>query len=135
LIVGFIVYSAARFAGMIKDPEVSEPMEMGAKPALTATADPEDEPPQFCDHVQQRETGIDGLHQRETESKKRTLWLPTLSLHANPPLTYTLCVCPPTADHPHGFPSPRKYANSDMFAFPRIIAPAASNPSTSGALA
>jgi len=47
-IVGFIVYSEALFAGMIRLPEVSDPIEIGAKPALTATPDPEDEPPQFC---------------------------------------------------------------------------------------
>jgi len=43
-----MVYSAARLAGMIRLPDVSDPMDIGAKPALTATAEPDDEPPQFC---------------------------------------------------------------------------------------
>jgi hypothetical protein len=45
--VGLIVYNAARIAGLVSEPAVSVPIDMGAKPALTPTADPEDEPPGF----------------------------------------------------------------------------------------
>ena len=43
--VTFKVYSAARSAGKIKDPEVSSPNAMGAYPAATAIEGPEDDPP------------------------------------------------------------------------------------------
>ena len=46
-IVGFIAYNAALLAGMIMLPQVSVPIEIGAKPALTPTAEPVDEPPGF----------------------------------------------------------------------------------------
>jgi len=46
-IVGLIVYNAALPPGMIREPSVSVPMEIGANPALTATAEPEDDPPVF----------------------------------------------------------------------------------------
>jgi len=49
--VGFIVYSAARLAGIISEPDVSVPMEIGAKPAATQTAEPEDDPPVFYSYV------------------------------------------------------------------------------------
>lgn len=42
--VGLMVYKAARFAGMTRLPQVSVPMEIGAKPAETATADPAEDP-------------------------------------------------------------------------------------------
>jgi hypothetical protein len=54
--VGFIVYKAARLAGMIREPDVSVPMEMGEKPAATQTALPEEEPPVFCDPRQNSES-------------------------------------------------------------------------------
>jgi len=38
------VYKAARFAGITSDPTVSVPIAMGANPAETPTAEPEDEP-------------------------------------------------------------------------------------------
>ena len=43
-----IVYKAARIAGFVREPLKSAPMERGAKPALTDTADPVDEPDGFC---------------------------------------------------------------------------------------
>jgi hypothetical protein len=46
-IVGLIVYKAALVAGMFKDPSVSVPIDMGANPAATPTAEPDDDPPQF----------------------------------------------------------------------------------------
>jgi hypothetical protein len=46
-IVGLIVYNAALVAGMFKDPSVSVPIDMGANPAATPTAEPDDDPPQF----------------------------------------------------------------------------------------
>ena len=46
-----IVYNAARIAGFVKDPLKSAPMETGAKPALTATADPVEEPEGFYSSV------------------------------------------------------------------------------------
>lgn len=45
--VGRMVYSAARPAGNISEPSVSVPMENGAYPAETATAEPEEEPDGF----------------------------------------------------------------------------------------
>jgi hypothetical protein len=33
---------------MMRDPIVSVPIDIGEKPAATATAEPEDEPPGFC---------------------------------------------------------------------------------------
>jgi hypothetical protein len=45
--VGLIVYRADRSLGMMSDPIVSVPIEMGEKPAATATAEPEEEPPGF----------------------------------------------------------------------------------------
>lgn len=47
LIVGFMVYSAALSLGIINEPMVSVPTEIGQKPAATATAEPELEPPGF----------------------------------------------------------------------------------------
>ena len=44
--VTFKVYSAARSAGKIKDPEVSSPNAMGVYPAETAIEGPEDDPPE-----------------------------------------------------------------------------------------
>ena len=49
-IVGFNVNKAALPAGIINDPCVSVPIENGAKPALTETAEPEEEPPGFYIH-------------------------------------------------------------------------------------
>jgi hypothetical protein len=46
-IVGLIVYNAALLAGIIKEPSVSVPMAMGANPAETATALPDEDPPGF----------------------------------------------------------------------------------------
>lgn len=43
-IVGLIVYKAALPAGHIKDPSVSAPMDTGAYPADTPTAEPEEDP-------------------------------------------------------------------------------------------
>lgn len=43
--VGFNAYSAALFAGVIKDPIVSVPIESVLKPDATATADPVEDPP------------------------------------------------------------------------------------------
>jgi hypothetical protein len=43
--VGRMVYKPARVHGVIKEPHVSVPNATGANPALTATADPVDEPP------------------------------------------------------------------------------------------
>lgn len=43
--VGFSVYNPARVAGTTKEPSVSVPIETGASPAATATAEPDDEPP------------------------------------------------------------------------------------------
>lgn len=45
--VGLIVYNAALVAGILSEPLVTVPMEIGAKPAATPTADPEEELPQF----------------------------------------------------------------------------------------
>ena len=42
--VGFTVYSEARVAGLTRDPNVSEPIAIGARPALVAIALPEEEP-------------------------------------------------------------------------------------------
>src|SRR5580700_2857730 len=47
-IVGFIVYKAALPAGHTKDPSVSVPIDIGAYPAETATAEPEDDPEGLC---------------------------------------------------------------------------------------
>ena len=41
---GFKVYSEALMEGVTSDPSVSVPRAIGANPALTAMADPEDEP-------------------------------------------------------------------------------------------
>ena len=41
------VYSAARMAGFVNDPLQSAPIETGAKPALTPTAEPVDDPDGF----------------------------------------------------------------------------------------
>ena len=41
------VYRAARIAGLVRDPLKSAPIEIGAKPALTATAEPLDDPDGF----------------------------------------------------------------------------------------
>lgn len=46
--VGFIVYSAPRLAGTIRDPSVSVPREAGAYPAVTPTVEPDDDPAGFC---------------------------------------------------------------------------------------
>jgi hypothetical protein len=46
-IVGFMVYKAARLAGMMREPDVSVPMEIGEKPAETQTALPDEDPPVF----------------------------------------------------------------------------------------
>lgn len=45
--VGLIVYRAALAAGDTRDPSVSVPIESGAYPAETATADPVDDPQGF----------------------------------------------------------------------------------------
>ena len=45
--VGLIVYRATLAAGTMREPSVSVPTENGAKPAETATAEPEDEPEGF----------------------------------------------------------------------------------------
>lgn len=45
--VGLIVYKAARPEGHTNDPSVSVPMEKGAYPAATETAEPEDDPEVF----------------------------------------------------------------------------------------
>lgn len=45
--VGLIVYNAALSAGVIKEPIVSVPIAIGAKPAETAIAGPDDDPPGF----------------------------------------------------------------------------------------
>jgi hypothetical protein len=42
-----MVYNAALSAGTMREPIVSDPIEMGAKPAETLIADPEDDPPGF----------------------------------------------------------------------------------------
>ena len=46
---GFIrkLYSAARVAGLVRDPLKSSPIKIGAKPALTPTAELLDEPDEF----------------------------------------------------------------------------------------
>ena len=41
------VYSAARMAGLVSDPLKSAPTDTGAKPALTPTAEPVDDPDGF----------------------------------------------------------------------------------------
>ena len=46
--VGFRQYNAARPPGKTIEPSVSVPMETGASPAATETADPEEDPPGFC---------------------------------------------------------------------------------------
>lgn len=46
--VGFRVYNAARLAGRTREPSVSVPIETGASPALTDTADPDEDPPVLC---------------------------------------------------------------------------------------
>lgn len=46
--VGFSVYNAARVAGSTRKPSVSVPIEIGASPAATETAEPDDEPPVLC---------------------------------------------------------------------------------------
>ena len=46
-IVGLIVYRAALDAGETRDAAVSVSIDTGAKPALTAIAGPEEEPPGF----------------------------------------------------------------------------------------
>lgn len=46
--VGFIVNTAALFAGIERLPDVSVPAEIRAKSAATAMVDPEDDPPAFC---------------------------------------------------------------------------------------
>ena len=43
--VGFNAYSAARFAGVIKEPTVSVPSAKVVNPAATAIAEPVDDPP------------------------------------------------------------------------------------------
>ena len=40
--VGLIVYRAALVAGMLSEPSVSVPTEMGANPAATPTAEPDE---------------------------------------------------------------------------------------------
>lgn len=45
--VGLMVYSAARTAGFVRDPLKSAPIDMGAKPALTPTAEPVEDPEGF----------------------------------------------------------------------------------------
>ena len=42
-----MVYRAALSLGNMRDPNVSVPIATGEKPAATATAEPEDEPPGF----------------------------------------------------------------------------------------
>lgn len=46
-IVGLIVYNAARPAGQTSDPLVSVPMAIGAYPAETPTAEPDEDPDGF----------------------------------------------------------------------------------------
>lgn len=45
--VGLIVYREALPAGQISEPSVSVPMDIGEKPAETATADPDEDPDGF----------------------------------------------------------------------------------------
>ena len=47
LSVGFMVNRADRSLGIMSEPIVSVPMEIGAKPAATATAEPLEDPPGF----------------------------------------------------------------------------------------
>jgi hypothetical protein len=47
--VGLRQYSAAREPGKTIEPLVSVPMETGANPAATETAEPEEDPPGFCE--------------------------------------------------------------------------------------
>src|ERR1700761_1061180 len=49
--VGLIVYSAALSRGIMSDPMVSAPIDTGEKPAATATAEPEEEPPGFYNSI------------------------------------------------------------------------------------
>ena len=42
--VGLSVYNEALVDGVTSDPSVSVPTDIGAKPALTAVAEPEEEP-------------------------------------------------------------------------------------------
>lgn len=46
--VGLMVYKAARVAGEMSEPIESVPSAMGAYPAETPTAEPEEEPHGFC---------------------------------------------------------------------------------------
>lgn len=57
LTVGLMVYKADLLAGIMSEPVVSVPIEMGHKPAATATAEPEEEPPGFYKGVRQP-TGV-----------------------------------------------------------------------------
>ena len=55
------VYSAALMAGFVRDPLKSAPIEIGANPALTPTAEPVDEPDGFCkvsENSQKTEQGL-----------------------------------------------------------------------------
>lgn len=87
-----MVYTAALTAGVTREPMVSVPKAIGARPALTAMHDPDEEPRGFCfvfsDIGFSDRVWID------------TLWPPILSLQSKPPRTYADWAWPAAADHP-----------------------------------
>ena len=61
-------YSAARIAGLVKDPLKSAPIEIGANPALTPTAEPVDDPDGFCKGLDCSHRTQEGVIHRMTKT-------------------------------------------------------------------
>lgn len=103
--VGLSAYSAARFAGVIREPIVSVPTASVLNPEATATAEPVDDPP-------------------GAESSQCS-FLFAMCLE-----TYGDWHCPPTADHPGGIDGFFKPQNSVKLDFPMMIMPFMTSRST-----
>ena len=67
-IEGLMVYNEARIEGVTRDPTVSVPIARGAKPALTAMADPDEDPSGLYVRLGSRCVG--------SSVKRPTLWPP-----------------------------------------------------------
>lgn len=96
--VGFKAYSAARLAGVIRDPIVSVPMASALKPDDTLTAEPVDEPP-------------------GAESSQCSFFFAICLA------TYGDWHCPPTADQPGGIDGFFNPQNSVRLDLPSMIRP------------
>ena len=78
---GFSPYKPARQAGSTMEPSVSDPTLIGAKPAATPAALPDEDPDGVCDDYSANEVLRRG-------GSSLTLWPRNVSLRLTPPRTY-----------------------------------------------